>query len=76
MGKAARTALYAALPDEQQLSGEEKDRRGELARSIRAATAGDFKLKLEDLALIKKLIGKAYGPLIVNGAWRLLDPPK
>jgi hypothetical protein len=27
----------------------------------------------EDVTLLKKLIGKAYGPLIVFRAWPLLD---
>jgi len=76
LGFAARAALYSNFADEQNISGEERAKRGDLARDIRAATArGDFKLKVEDLALIKKLIGKAYGPMVVSGAWRLLDPP-
>ncbi|MCK7475667.1 MAG: hypothetical protein MZV49_24295 [Rhodopseudomonas palustris] len=31
-------------------------------------------LDVSDVALIKSLIGKVYGPHIVHEAWNLLDP--
>ena len=68
---AARNALYAQYEDEKNLSGDEKYKRAELARLISAP--GDVKLKPEDAALLKKLFGKAYGPLVVYQAWRILD---
>lgn len=66
----ARNALYASYEDEKNLSGDEKFKRAELAQTI---TAGDVKLKVEDVALVKKLIGKMYGPVVVYQAWRELD---
>lgn len=71
LGLYARNALYAQFPDEQNLAGEEKSKRGALAQSLVGVT--EVKLKVEDLALIKKLIGKAYGPLIVFQAWNMLE---
>lgn len=71
---AARNALNGVYQDEQNLSGDEKYKRGEIAQSIVAT--GEVKLKVEDIALIKRLIGKAYPPPIVFQAWRELDPPK
>lgn len=71
---AARNALNGVYQDEQNLSGDEKYKRGEIAQSIIAT--GEVKLKVEDIALIKRLIGKAYPPPIVFQAWRELDPPK
>lgn len=71
LARAARTALYQSFPDEQNLGGEEKDKRGEIARGI---TPTEMKLKVDELALVKRLIGKMYSPLVVNQAWRELDP--
>lgn len=71
LGWYARNALYASFPDEQNLPGDDKSKRGALAQSLVGAT--EVKLKVEDLALIKKLIGKAYGPLIVYQAWAMLE---
>lgn len=74
LGQVVRGALYASFPDEQNLSLDEKVRRGDLAFAIR--NGGDVPLKAEDIALMKRLVGKAYGPLIVWAAVRELDPPK
>lgn len=71
LGWYARTALNATFPDETNLSGDDKAKRGGLAQSLVGAT--EVKLKVEDLALIKKLIGKAYGPLVVYQAWEMLE---
>lgn len=68
---AARNALYASFEDEKALSGDEKFKRAELAQGL--AGAGDVKLKPEEAALIKKLIAKLYGPMIVYQAWNALD---
>lgn len=69
---ATRNALYATFEDEKTLSGDEKFKRAELAQGI--VGSGDVKLKAEDVALIKRLIAKLYGPLIVYQAWTALDP--
>lgn len=74
LGRAVRAALYASFPDEQNLSLDDKLKRGDLAQAITGG--GDIKLKAEDIALMKKVVGKAYGPLIVWAVVRELDPPK
>ena len=71
LGSAAVRALVIPYEDERNLSPEEKFKRGELAARIHAATS--LCLKSEEITLLKKLIGKAYGPLIVFRAWPLLD---
>lgn len=73
LGKVARRALLATYPDEPNLSGEEKYKRGKLAD--RLWLNGKETLSVEDVALLKKLISKGYGPLIVTRALDLLDPP-
>jgi hypothetical protein len=65
--------LTANFPDEEKsISGEEKFKRGELA--LRIHKDGKTSLTAEDVALLKRLVGKAYGPLIVVKTWALLDP--
>lgn len=71
LGRAASYALNASFQDEQQLSGEEKFKRGMLAFQIRDDDKAD--LKAEDVVLIKKVIGKAYSPLIVYRIYQMLD---
>jgi hypothetical protein len=73
LGRLALHVLTASFPDEQGLSGEEKFRRGLLA--MRVYGGGKVVLNAEDTALIKRLIAKGYGPLVVLRAWPLLDPP-
>lgn len=72
LGKIVRAALYASFPDEQNLSLDEKLRRGDLAQQITGVS--EIKIKAEDIALMKKVVGKAYGPLVVWSAVRELDP--
>lgn len=68
---AARNALHFTYKDET-LTDEEKFKRGELAQSL--VGANELKLKAEDIVIIKKLIAKMYGPLIIFQAWNALDP--
>lgn len=68
---AARNALFSQFEDEKNLSGEDKYKRAALATTI--GNGGEVKLKAEDVALLKKLIGKAYGPLLVLQAWNMLE---
>jgi hypothetical protein len=65
--------LTANFPDEEKtLSGEDKFKRGELALRIHKSEKAN--LTAEDVSLVKRLVGKAYGPLVVLKAWSLLDP--
>ena len=72
LGKVCTNALMANFPDEQGLSGDEKMRRFLVAKNI--FEHYDYSLNVEEIALVKKLVGKSYGPLIVGQAWALLDP--
>jgi hypothetical protein len=71
LGVAAVRALVVPHEDERNLSPEDKFKRGELASRIHNNPA--LSLKSEEVTLLKKLIGKAYSPLIVFRAWPLLD---
>lgn len=76
LGAALYHALLGAYPDEQSLSGEEKNKRGRLAIKIDEAAEKkqpiDF--SAEDTAKLKMLIGKLYAPIIVVQVYSLLDP--
>ncbi len=71
LSKVAVNALVGSYQDEQGISGDEKVKRWQLAMKIRGQEEID--LAAEDIALIKKLIGKAYGPVIVGQAFLLLE---
>jgi hypothetical protein len=72
LGDVSVRALMAVAPDEQNLAGEEKFKRFVLAMKIK--DGGEVALSAEDIALLKKLIGKIYAPLVVGRAFPLLDP--
>ena len=65
-------ALLAQFEDEKNLSGEEKLKRWELAVTIKNSS-DPAELKAEEIALIKKLIGKAYAAIIVGQTWKFLE---
>ena len=72
LGDVCVQALETPLEEDKQMDGSKKFALDQLARKIyhnKAAT-----LSLEDLTLLKQRVGKAYGPLVVGAAWRLLDP--
>jgi len=66
-------ALTALNPNAPNPSGDEKFKCGELARKIYNSSADGIDLPVEDLALIKKMIGIAFGPVVVEAAWPILD---
>jgi hypothetical protein len=66
----ALEALLAVIPDEKNLSGEEKAQRYLLAQRI---YKGEEEYTVEEIGTIKTLIGKAYGPVVVGAAWGLLE---
>jgi len=68
----ATGALMAQRRGEEETSGEEKVRYYALAVKIHDEDAPD--LRAEDVALVKELVGKSYGPLVVGQVWALLDP--
>jgi hypothetical protein len=63
-------ALLATYQDEQNLAGEEKMKRFDLATKI---YKGEDDVVVEDITLIKKLVGKAYTPIVVGQVWRVLE---
>ncbi len=63
-------ALLAVFGDEQNLAGEEKLKRYIVAEKV---YKHEDDLTVEELALLKKLIGKAYNPLIVGQAWKIIE---
>jgi hypothetical protein len=72
LGRACSHALCAVFEDERNLSGEEKFERGMLAVEVRDNAAAE--LKAEKITLIKKVVAKLYGPIVVYRAYPLLDP--
>jgi len=59
-------------PADEKLAGEEKLKRYNLAQKIYASTAG-IDMTTEEIALVKKLIGEIYPPLIVGQTWAMLE---
>lgn len=65
-------SLMGVFPDERDLNGDEKVKRFALAMRVR--NAKDITLTAEEISLLKRLIGKSYGPLVVGRAWPMIDP--
>lgn len=65
-------ALSATFQDEQSLSPTDKFKRGALAMQI-YNTKEPLAIKSEDVTMLKTVIGKAYGPMVVYKAYQLLD---
>ena len=64
-------ALLAIYKDEENLSGEKKFERYMLA--VKINPGGKIDLKAEEIAELKRLIGKGYSVLAVGQAYELLD---
>lgn len=71
LARISMNALMALFNDENMLTGEDKVKRYQLALKINKDPCAD--LNVEELALIKKLIGKMYGTLIVGSAFALIE---
>lgn len=69
---AAVVALDAVSDEDRKLDGKEKYRRGALASKIYGCKE-PIALDLDDVKLVKDLIGRAFGPRIVKEAWDLLE---
>lgn len=65
-------SLLASDRESEQESGEKKYERYLLAQKIHAGNEEE-EFKAEDVALIKKLVGKIYIPLVVGRAFEMLD---
>lgn len=66
-------ALLANYSDERDIDGNEKAKRYELAMKIHLEKK-EIELEIDDVKLIKDLIGKMHFPLVVGQAYRILDP--
>lgn len=64
-------ALMGLLEEEKGISGEEKFKRYELAMKIKGG--GIVDISVDDVSLIKRLIGKMFTPLVVGQAWEMLE---
>lgn len=71
LGSIGVNALMAQTPDDKDQSGEEKVRSYILGSRI--VGGGEIEVTPEDASLLKKRIGKLYGPLIVGQCWPVLD---
>ena len=65
-------SLLTPTQDERNIDGNEKAKRFELA--MRIYTEKEVDLDIDELKLVKDLIGKVYSPLVVGQAYRILDP--
>lgn len=64
-------ALLAQFQDEPNLPGEKKMKRYALAEKI--SVPGEVELEVEEVALLKDLIGKAFGPAVVGPAFKVIE---
>jgi len=69
---AATRALTAVFQDEQGLPGDKKVARFHLALKLVDESKPD--LTAENIVLLKTLVGKMYGPVVVARVWAVLDP--
>jgi len=69
---AATSALTALFRDEPNLDAKKKFERGALA--LRIHNNDEPSLSVNEVALVKELIGKRFDPLIIVRAWAILDP--
>jgi hypothetical protein len=71
LGAAAAAALVGQYKDDNP-AGQDKVKRWALA--MRVHNAKDIELTADDVKLIKDMVAKAYGPLIVGQVWAIVDP--
>lgn len=64
-------ALLGVYADEQSLGGEEKFRRYQLAERVNAG--GVQEVSAEEVALLKKLVGKNWPPAVLGPAYEALE---
>jgi len=74
LASVACNALMASFPDEQSLDAKAKVRRFRLAE--KAVDGGVQDVDAEDVVELKKVLGKAFGPLVVGRAFDIIDPPE
>ena len=65
-------SLLTPTQDDKNIDGNEKAKRFELA--MRIYTEDEIDLNVDELKLLKDLIGRLYTPLVVGRAYQILDP--
>ncbi|KKN29313.1 hypothetical protein LCGC14_0845230 [marine sediment metagenome] len=70
LGNVMGTALLMVYTDEQ-IGGDVKYKRHQIAQRLYGQKT--IELSIEEIALIKDLIGKAYGPTVVGPAFDMLE---
>lgn len=73
LAKVLITALTSNFEDEKNLEGEEKVKRFIIAQKIQRKKDGVVDLSVEDVAMIKKLVGKTWGTIVVGQVWEILE---
>lgn len=73
LGGACLNVLTNQLVGDERMPGEQKAKFFELAVAIHGAKE-PLDLSVEDVALLKERVGRAYPPIIVGRAWAMLDP--
>lgn len=77
LGTVSAKVLLAVFPDEAQTPAKEqmklKVARYELAKAV--SKGGEQDVSVEDVAILKELMARAYGPLVVGRCYELIDPP-
>lgn len=74
IGKICIEALTNTYQDETDLSGQEKFERWNLAQKLHGENQAE--ISVEEATLIKTLVGKGYGPVIVGPVYTAIDKIK
>ena len=73
ISEAIINSLTANFEDEKDLTGEEKVKRFIIAQKVQRNKDKTIDLSVEDVSMVKKLVGKAFGVLIVGQVWEILE---
>lgn len=64
-------ALVETLDSDRNKSGEDKFKRAVLAQRLLGSS--DIEVSVEEVSLIKQRIGEFFAPVLVYGAWKILE---
>lgn len=68
---ASTRALTAVHRDEVGLTGDDKLKRFKLA--LRITDEGEPDLEAEEIVMVKLMVGKMYGPVVIGRVWKALE---
>jgi hypothetical protein len=71
LGGVTCTTMIGVLPEDQNIAPEEKVKMFRLAQL--ATKGGEQEVKTEDLAMLKKRVGKMFGALVVGRVFDLIE---